>query len=335
MTSAISISGLDSNYPTPGVNNSSQGLRDNFTNIKNNLDTAATEITDLQNKALVKSAIPGVTMNNDMNNGVIANVQTLSFRASTYNLGTNLSGTVTVDCSLGDVHYGKIDTTDNAITLAFSKWAPTGTHGQVEVILTVVAGQKITLPTPLQLKYGTDTIEGIIISGTSQQYVIVPSGVTNIHWVFNSTDCGTTMEIMPVDRPRRATEVRVPFREPMTLCTQTTSPSTGATTMTVNTDLTSIFVAGVRLYTTTRVLIGTVASSSYSSGTTTTTITLAANALVTGTAINFSYSSSKGSVGDTVGDIMMDATYIYTCYSTYVNGSTNIWKRTAIGSGTW
>ena len=39
--SAINTNGLNVNYPVPGVNNNSQGFRNNFTNIKQNLDTAA------------------------------------------------------------------------------------------------------------------------------------------------------------------------------------------------------------------------------------------------------------------------------------------------------
>ena len=35
--SAINTNGLDVNYPVPGVNNNSQGFRDNFASIKTNL----------------------------------------------------------------------------------------------------------------------------------------------------------------------------------------------------------------------------------------------------------------------------------------------------------
>ena len=52
--STINTNALDVNYPIPGVNNNSQGFRDNFASIKTNLNTAATEITDLQNKVVVK-----------------------------------------------------------------------------------------------------------------------------------------------------------------------------------------------------------------------------------------------------------------------------------------
>ena len=44
---------------------------------------------------------------------------------------------------------------------------------------------------------------------------------------------------------------------------------------------------------------------------------------------------SYGIVGDTAGMMAFDATYIYYCTADYVNTSTNIWKRTAHGTGTW
>ena len=248
MTSAINTSSLNSDYPTPGVNNSSQGFRDNFTNIKTNLDTISTELSDLQSKVLVKSGLTGTVMNNDMFNGVISNVQTLGFRASMYNLGTNLSGLVTVDCTLADVHYGIIT---GDITLSIDKWAPANTLGRVEVMFTVTAGQKINLPSSVTL--GIDTIEG-----RSGLVITVPAGVSKLHYVFSSGDCGTTVEIMPVDRPRQTTQIKW----------------------------------------------GTPAT-------------------------------SKGVMGDQQGMTMIDATYIYTCITTYVDGTANIWKRTAIGSGTW
>ena len=53
MTSAINTNGINVNYPVPGVNNNSQGFRDNFATIRTNLNTASTEITDLQNNVVV------------------------------------------------------------------------------------------------------------------------------------------------------------------------------------------------------------------------------------------------------------------------------------------
>lgn len=48
MASNISTTGLDEDFPVAGRDNDSQGFRDNFANIKTNLNHAKTEIDDLQ-----------------------------------------------------------------------------------------------------------------------------------------------------------------------------------------------------------------------------------------------------------------------------------------------
>src|SRR6056300_385636 len=48
MSSNISTTNIDDNYPVAGQDNDSQGFRDNFQNIKTALTTAKTEITGLQ-----------------------------------------------------------------------------------------------------------------------------------------------------------------------------------------------------------------------------------------------------------------------------------------------
>lgn len=132
--SQINTSGINVNYPVPGVNNNSQGFRDNFAAIKNNLNVSATEITDLQNKALLKSALDNTVLDNNMANTLISNASTRGFRATTYNLGNALSGTVLVNASLGDVQYGTISSNT---TFQFSGWAPTGTQSNVQLQLSI------------------------------------------------------------------------------------------------------------------------------------------------------------------------------------------------------
>jgi hypothetical protein len=44
---------------------------------------------------------------------------------------------------------------------------------------------------------------------------------------------------------------------------------------------------------------------------------------------------SYGAAGDKEGMVVFDNTYIYYCTADYVNNSTDIWKRTAHGAGTW
>ena len=132
--STINTNGIDGNYPTPGQNNSSQGFRTNFTSIKNNLNTAGTEITELQDKAVLKQALSGINIDNNMGNTLISNAAIRTFRNTTYNLGNNVAGTVVVDCTLGDVQFATI--TGNT-TFQFAGWAPTNTKHTITLDLTV------------------------------------------------------------------------------------------------------------------------------------------------------------------------------------------------------
>jgi len=224
--SAINTNGINQSYPVAGVNNNTQGFRDNFTSIKNNLATAATEITDLQNKVIVKSALKGASLNNDMANTMISNVLTKGFRASTYNLGNNISETQLINVSAGDVQHGTIV---GNTTLTFGGWAPEGTQSNVELILNIdanAAGSIITLPST---KIGTELqpTEGMTLSvrtlenydssnnfvgfptadATFTNTLTIPYGVNQVHYVFSSIDCGSTIDINPVDRPRKTTSV--------------------------------------------------------------------------------------------------------------------------------
>lgn len=201
--SAINTGSINVNYPVPGVNNNSQGFRDNFSSIKTNLDTASTELTDLQNKTIVKSALTGVPLNNDMNNTVISNAQTLRFRASTFSLGNNLSGVVTVDLSKGDVQYGIV--TGNT-SLEFTKWAPTGTQSSVQVILTVNS-PSITISFPAAVTIGTSTVENFSVNAVNINGSLGADTPSVLHYTFTTIDCGTTIEVIPMNRPRRATQL--------------------------------------------------------------------------------------------------------------------------------
>ena len=71
MTSQINPNNIDGQYPVAGQPNNTQGFRDNFTNIKTNFQTAATEITDLENKGVFKAALTGTTLDNNMADNLI------------------------------------------------------------------------------------------------------------------------------------------------------------------------------------------------------------------------------------------------------------------------
>jgi len=157
--STINTNGLNVNYPVPGENNSTQGFRDNFASIKTNLDTASTEITDLQNKVVLKAALNGSVLNNDMANTLISNASTRSFRATTYNLGNALSGTVLVNVAQADVQYGNVA---GNISLQFGSWAPTNTESAITLRLGISNSSAI-ITFPSQVVASNNNFGGTIL----------------------------------------------------------------------------------------------------------------------------------------------------------------------------
>jgi hypothetical protein len=207
MTSAINTNGINVNYPVPGVNNNSQGFRDNFATIRTNLNTASTEITDLQNNVVVKSALANTSINNDMANTLISNALTRSFRASTYNLGNNISNTITINASLGDVQYGTIS---GNTTIQFAGWAPAGTQSNLQLELNISnANAVISFPPQVSLtgSYGAETLENFA-NVANVATVSIPYGVSQLEYRLSTIDCGNTITIEPFNRPRIDTQIQ-------------------------------------------------------------------------------------------------------------------------------
>ena len=205
--SSINTNPINVNYPVPGVNNNSQGFRDNFASIVTNLNTAATEITDLQNNVVVKQALSGTTINNNMANTLISNASTRSFRATTYNLGNALSNTVLVNVSLADVQYGTIagDTTIN-----FGSWSPAQTQSNVQLNLAVSNANAViqfSSNVVISNDTGSSTLENFSNVG-GLVTITVPNGVTQLNYLVSTTDCGNTLYITPINRPRITTQVQ-------------------------------------------------------------------------------------------------------------------------------
>jgi hypothetical protein len=211
--SAINTNALNVNYPTPGTNNSTQGFRDNFATIKNNLETTKTELNDLQNKVLLKSALSNSTLDNDMSNGLISNALTKGFRSTTFNMGSNLPAEVTVDVSKGDVQYGTI-TQDTMIS--FAGWAPTGTQSNVQINLNIgnvaatvffpdssynssaILTNGPSLSVRLLENYGSNASPGTNVVHSNQ--VTPPAGVNQLQYTVSTINCGTTLDIYPLNR---------------------------------------------------------------------------------------------------------------------------------------
>lgn len=224
--SNINTNAINTSYPVPGVNNNTQGFRDNFQSIKTNLDNAGDEITDLQNKAILKSGLVGVNLNNDMANTLISNAVVRSFRASMYDLGSNLQGNVTIDVSRGDVQYGIVQ---GNTTVNFNSWVPAGTRGGVTLKLQFdsasfdYSNTVITLPyTSFNSTTGNitggfkDTVKSIekvvqvqTSSSTKNNYLRIPTGTRELNFAVYSDDCGTTLDAVQLTSTMSVNQVEI------------------------------------------------------------------------------------------------------------------------------
>lgn len=240
--SNINTNAIDTTYPVPGINNSTQGFRDNFASIKNNLDTASSELTDLQNKVVLKSALSGTSLDNNMGNSVISYAATRNFRSTLkdYGILANSPDAIIVDVSAADVHRGIV--TGNT-QLIFAGWAPAGTKNGVDLHLIIDstvdrANTTISFPnstydsrgivsrgmnptirniehysarnindnTPLDITIDTNLAPGG--SGiTHTNSIGIPAGITELHLRVNSEDCGTTMDIIPISKSYKTSQI--------------------------------------------------------------------------------------------------------------------------------
>jgi hypothetical protein len=143
MTSQINPNNIDGNYPVAGVPNNTQGMRDNFTNTRTNFQFAADEITELQNTAVLKAALTGTTLDNNMNDNLLYAARIQDFSASIVQI-TATSGSITVDYAAG--HYQTISTT-GSVSLNFTNFPAAGSLGLLRLQITVNStAHTVTLP---------------------------------------------------------------------------------------------------------------------------------------------------------------------------------------------
>lgn len=189
MSSNINPNIIDGSYPVAGQDNNSQGFRDNFTNTKTNFQYAENEINDLQSKVILKAALTGTTLDNNMADALLvgAQLQDIS-EVKTALSGT--SGSITINYSTAP--YQTISTT-GSISLAFSNFPPTGQYGYVKVQINVTdITHTLTLPAAVSL--GTSGIQGYSAG------VITFSSTGTFEFGFGSYDGGTTITIFDLNR---------------------------------------------------------------------------------------------------------------------------------------
>jgi hypothetical protein len=191
MTSNINPNNIDGAYPVAGQDNNSQGFRDNFTNTSTNFQYAADEITDLQNNAVLKSALAGTTLNNNMGGSILSNAQLQNMSETVVALGT-LAGTVPINYSLGS--YQTV-TTNGPISLAFSNWHVAGTATTVVVQITVAStGHTLQLPSAVSVN-----LRGI--QGLNTSTNTITFAATGVYaFAFTTSNNGSTITVTEVNK---------------------------------------------------------------------------------------------------------------------------------------
>ena len=213
MTSSINPNLINGAYPVAGQDNSTKGMRDNFTNIKTNFEYAASEITALQTNTVTTGS--GVT--NNFAGALLVDGQIQDFAATRYAIGTT-SGTVTVNYANGQ--YQTV-TTSGSITLAFTNFPASGAQGWLTVRVTI-SNVAHTLTLPSAVGTGASAASVLGIQGISSNVItFIETGTYEFY--FNTDDSGATVYLSELTRPRNR------FTRPLFLTgSEDLAPSTAA-----------------------------------------------------------------------------------------------------------
>jgi filamentous hemagglutinin len=190
MTSSINPLNIDSNYPVAGVPNNTQGFRDNFTNIQSNFQFAADEITELQTKSILKAALTGSTLDNNMSDNLIYAALIRDFSGS-ISTNTATSGAVTIDYSAAHYH---VLNPNGSMTLSFTNLPTSGTLGMWRIRF-VVTNVAYTITFPAAVSVGTTGVQGL--SGS----ILTFAQTGTFEFGFTTTTGGSTITIFDLNRP--------------------------------------------------------------------------------------------------------------------------------------
>lgn len=196
MTSQINPSNIDGNYPVAGQPNNTQGFRDNFTNTRSNFEIAANEITALQTRAVLKSALPGTTLDNNMNDQELSAVR-LRDVSYTYLPVPATSGAIAIDYSAAQ--YQLITPTGN-VSISFTNWPTAGTVGSIRIGFNIT-DPAYTVTFPPAVNTGLLGLQGISPGTPGVSNTITFGRVGQFAFEFESNDGGANIWIFDESRP--------------------------------------------------------------------------------------------------------------------------------------
>ena len=137
-SSVTNYSTIDEAFPIAGQDNDSQGFRDNFAAIKDDLQKTSTELTELRTKALLKVKLNGddiLALNNDMQNETISGALLEKSSEKAYNTG-NIASSNDANSQINweNGSYQNITLGDD-ITLKLLGFPPNGQYAKMRLAI--------------------------------------------------------------------------------------------------------------------------------------------------------------------------------------------------------
>jgi hypothetical protein len=197
MTSQINPSNIDGTYPVAGQPNNTEGFRTNFTNTKTNFEIAAKEITDIQTRAVLKSALPGTTLDNNMNDSELYAVQ-LRDVSYTYVPVPATSGAILIDYAAA--LYQLITPTGN-VSISFINWPnKPGTVGSIRIGFNIT-DPVYTVTLPASVNVGLQGVQGLVTDPITGSSTITFGRIGQFAFEFASNDGGQNIWLFDESRP--------------------------------------------------------------------------------------------------------------------------------------
>lgn len=179
MPSLINTTELDTEFPVPGQDNDSQGFRDNFTNIKTNLDTAKTEIETLQNTTVKVNADTTFLTTSQGNPAQLIRANLKSFSTAKFPAAADdeeiTSTLLTLNFNDGDYQVYGFTQGDVEINFNQSGWPSSGRVGKITLELTSTAagGTTISFDNNLNIKFDSSWDEGTTLIANNTNPVFI------------------------------------------------------------------------------------------------------------------------------------------------------------------
>lgn len=190
MTSQINPNNVNTAYPVAGQDNSTQGFRDNFTNIKLNFTYAASEISALQNNVVYTGNV------NDLGGGTLYDAKLQNTKYATISLG-NAAPVANINYASGAFQ----SFTANAnTTLSITNLPPAGNTAVLTLSITSRAASATAIPYRVIIPNASSATSGII--GLSSSTLTFPrsgstSAGTHVYQLITS-DQGASFNITPL-----------------------------------------------------------------------------------------------------------------------------------------